>query len=71
MKESEKKYIYPGYVYIYKSFNISGFKPICSIHIKCLDFNDFEVINMSKKHKNINNKQKHLKSFVTNFDKIP
>ena len=34
-----------------------------------MDFNDFEVIHISKKHKNINNKQKYSNSFVAEFDK--
>lgn len=36
---------------------------------KMSGFNDFEAINTSKKRKNINNKQKYLNLFVTEFDK--
>lgn len=36
---------------------------------KMSEFNDFEAIHISKKHKNINNKQNTPKSFDTKFDK--
>lgn len=61
--------LYPGIDYILKIPLYSHFEPICFIHVKCLDFNDFEVIYISKKHKNINNKQKYSNLFVTEFDK--
>lgn len=48
-------------VYIIKTALHQRFVHICSIHIKCLNFNDFEAIHITKETQNINNKQKHPK----------